>query len=93
MQKHSPLNKELLQGNNKLPIKSELSKTIMTRTMLKHKTNRSGHGEDHKKYKRKRNLVDSMNRKAKRDFSIIWTLRQLIQTKFLESCQADFLQR
>ena len=40
----------------------------MTRTRLKNKANKSGSEEDYKKYKRQRNLVVSMNRKAKCDF-------------------------
>ena len=40
----------------------------MTRTRLKNRANKSGSEEDYKKYKRQRNVIVSMNRKAKRDF-------------------------
>ena len=40
----------------------------MARTRLKNRANKSGSEEDYKKYKRQRNLIVSMNRKAKRDF-------------------------
>ena len=54
----------------------------MTRARLRKQVNMSGLDEDYtKKYKRHRNLVVSMNRKAKRDFSILWTLTELIMTK------------
>ena len=40
----------------------------MTRTRLRNQASRSGLEEDYKKFKRQRNLVVGMNRKAKRDF-------------------------
>ena len=68
LQKHVPLQQRVIRGNNKPHIKPELRKAIMTRTRLRNQANRSGLDGDYKKYKRQRNLVVNMNRKAKRDF-------------------------
>ena len=53
---------------NKPHVKSDMRKEIMKRTRLKNRANKSGNDEDRKKYKQQRNLIVSMNRKAKRDF-------------------------
>ena len=58
----------MVRGNNKPHVKSDMRKAIMTRTRLKTRANKSGNDEDRKKYKQQRNLIVSMNRKAKRDF-------------------------
>ena len=68
LQKHAPLKQRVIRRNNKPHIKSDLRKAIMTRTRLKNRANKSGSGEDYKKYKRQRNLIVSMNIKAKRYF-------------------------
>ena len=68
LQKHASLKQRVIIGNNKPHIKSELRKAIMTRTRLRNQASRSGLDQDYKKYKRQRNLVVNMNRKAKRDF-------------------------
>ena len=68
LQKHAPLKQRVIRGNNEPHIKSELKKAIMTRTRLRNQANRSGLDEHYKKYKRQRNLVVNMNRKAKREF-------------------------
>ena len=68
LQKHAPLKQRMVRGNNKPHVKSDMRKAIMTRTRLKTRANKSGNDEDRKKYKQQRNLIVSMNRKAKRDF-------------------------
>ena len=67
LQKHAPLKQRMVRGNNKPHVKSDMRKAIMTRTRLKTRANKSGNDEDRKKYKQQRNLIVSMNRKAKRD--------------------------
>ena len=57
----------MVRGNNEPHVKPGMRKAIMTRTRLKTRANKSGNDEDRKKYKQQRNLIVSMNRKAKRD--------------------------
>ena len=45
-----------------------IRKEIMTRSRLKNKANKSGKEEDLKTYKKQRNLVLKLNRKAKKNF-------------------------
>ena len=61
----------------------------MTRSRLKNKANKSGKEEDLKAYKKQRNLVLKLNRKAKKNF-----LKSFISTndkmKLLEALQTLF---
>ena len=65
LQKHAPLKQRVIGGNEKSHKRSNLRKAIMTRIRLRNQANMYGF-EDYKKYKRRRNLVVSMNRKARR---------------------------
>ena len=56
--------------NNKPRLTSLIKKEIMTRSRLKNKTNKSGKEEDLKAYKKQRNLVLKVNRKAKKKLKI-----------------------
>ena len=58
--------KRIVPGNNKPHITSLIRKEIMTRSRLKNKANNSGKEEDLKAYKKQRNLVLKLNRKAKK---------------------------
>ncbi len=68
LEKHAPLKHRTIRGNNKQHCNKDLRKAIMTRLTLKKKSNTSGKTEDFEKYKKQRNLVVKMNRKAKSDF-------------------------
>ena len=61
----APFKKQIVRGNNKPHIKSLIRREIMTRPRLKNKANKSGKEEDLKAYKKQRNLVLKLNRKAK----------------------------
>ena len=47
---------------------SDMRRTIMKRTSLKKRANKTGNEEDLKKYKQQINLIVSTNRKSKRNF-------------------------
>ena len=49
LQKHAPLKQRMVRGNNKLHVKSDMRKAIMTRTRLKTRANKSGNDGDRKK--------------------------------------------
>ena len=68
LEKHAPLKQRAIRGNNKQHCNKNLRKAMMTRSTLKNKSNKSGKTEDFEKYKKQRNLVVKMNRKAKFDF-------------------------
>ena len=63
----APFKKRIVRGNNKPHITSLIRKEIMTRSRLKSKANKSGKEEDLKAYKKPRNLVLKLNRKAKKN--------------------------
>ena len=68
LEKHAPLKQRTTRGNNKQHCNKDLRKAMMTKSKLKKKANKSGKTEDFEKYKKQRNLVVKMNRKAKFDF-------------------------
>ena len=68
LEKHAPFKQRTIRGNNKQHCHKNLRKAMMTRSTLKNKSNKSGKTEDFEKYKKQRNLVFKINRKAKFDF-------------------------
>ena len=64
----------------------------MTRSRLKIKANKSGKEEDLKAYKKRRNLVLKLNRKAKKNFliSCISTNDKMINKNFWKLCKPFF---
>ena len=68
LEKHASLKQRTIRGNNKQHCIKDLRKAMLTRSTLKKKANKSGITEDFEKYKKQRNLVVKMNRKAKFDF-------------------------
>ena len=64
----APFKKHIVRGNNRPHLTSLIRKEIMTRSRLKNKANKSGKEEDLKAYKKQRNLVLKLNRKAKKNF-------------------------
>ena len=57
-----------LRGNNEEHVNKELRKEIVLRTNLKNKANKTKKEEDVRRYKKQRNLIVKMNKKAKRDY-------------------------
>ena len=64
----APFKKRIIRRNNKPHLTSLIRKKIMTRSRLKNKANKSGKEEDLKAYKKQRNLVLKLNKKAKKNF-------------------------
>ena len=62
---HAPKKVKILRGNHKLHYNKNLRKTILKRSRLKNKANRSKDPVDIANYKKQRNLVVSLNRQAK----------------------------
>ena len=64
----------------------------MTRSRLKNKANKSGKGEDLEAYKKQRNLVLKLNRKAKKNFlkSCISTNDKMKNKTFRKLCKPFF---
>ena len=90
----APYKKRIVRGNIKPHLTSLIRKEIMTRSSLKSKANKSGKEEDLKAYKKQRNLVLKLNRKAKKNFpkSCIST-NDKIKNKTFWSFANPFLQR
>ena len=67
----------------------------MARSRLKNKANKSGKGEDLKAYKKQRNLVLKLNRKAKKNFlkSCISTNDKMKNINFWKLCKPFFTER
>ena len=65
----APSKKCIVRGNNKPDLASLIRKEIMTRSRFKNKANKRGKEEDLKAYKKQRNLVLTLNRKAKKTSS------------------------
>ena len=63
---HAPIKTKSIRANNKEHVTKELRKAIMIRSKLKRIKNTSNDPEDDARYKRQRNLVVNMNRKAKK---------------------------
>ena len=57
-----------MRGNNKQHDNKELRKEIMLRTNLKKKANKTKKEEDVRRYRKQRNLIVRMNKKAKREY-------------------------
>ena len=68
LNQHAPMKVNTLRGNNKQHVSKELHKEIMLRTNLKNKANKTKKEEDVRRYKKQRNLIVKMNKKAKRDY-------------------------
>ena len=66
LDRHAPLKTKILRGNNQQHVTKDLRKQIMKRSRLKNKAIKSQKPEDWADYKRQRNLVVSMNKKAKK---------------------------
>ena len=66
--RHVPLKTKYLRANNKPYISKELRKAIMKRSHLKNLAIKSDKPEDEVNYRRQRNLVVKLNRKAKRTY-------------------------
>ena len=67
----------------------------MTRSRLKNKANKSGKEEDLKAYKKQRNLVLKLNRKAKKNFlkSCISTNDKMKNKNFWKLCKPFFTEK
>ena len=65
---HAPIKKKLIRGNSKPHVRKDLRKAIMKRSRLKNIFNKTRNINDFTAYKKQRNLVVNMNRKAKRKF-------------------------
>ena len=68
LDKHAPLKAKLLRANNRLHITKNLRVAIMKRSKLKNIANKSNNPNDMANYRRQRNLVVNMNRKAKKSY-------------------------
>ena len=66
LEKHAPMKTKLLRANNRPHVTKSLRKAIMKRSRLKNIANLSNNPEDMVNYRRQRNLVVNMNRKAKK---------------------------
>ena len=62
----APTKSKIVRGNQKPHINKTLRKAIMTRSRLKSIANKTGNPEDLQAYKRQRNYIVSLNKKAKR---------------------------
>ena len=88
----APFKKRIVRGNNKRHLTSLIRKEIMTRPRLKNKANKSGVEEDLKAYKKQRNLVLKLNRKAKKNLlkSRISANNKMINKNFWKLCKSFF---
>ena len=68
LDKYAPMKTKIVIGNDKQHVNKELHKEIMLRTNLKRKANKTKKEEDFRRYKKQRNLIVKMNKKAKRDY-------------------------
>lgn len=66
--RHAPIKTKILRGNNQPHVNQTLRKAIMKRSRLKNLANSTGKVDDLLAYKRQRNLVVNINRRAKRLF-------------------------
>ena len=66
LDQYAPIKTKSVRANNKQHVTKELRKAIMCRSKLKRIANTSNNPEDIARYKRQRNLVVNMNRKAKK---------------------------
>jgi len=68
LDKHAPLKKKIIRGNEKLHMNKALKKVIMKRSRLRIVLLISRNSSDLTAYKEQRNLVTKMNNKTKRDY-------------------------
>ena len=76
LNKHAPMKTVVVRGNNKPHMNKNLRKAIMKRTRLKNIANETKDQNDLDRYKKQRNRVVQINKRAKRDF-----FRELDPTK------------
>ena len=87
----APLKTKTVRGNQKLHMNKSLRKAIMTRSRLKSIANKTGSGEMLRAYKRQRNHVVNLNKKAKRDlFNRVDTNTSTGNGKFWKVCKPLF---
>ena len=68
LNRHAPLKTKYLRANNKPHVTKDLRKAIMRRARLKNLAIESDKTEDWLNYRRQRNLVVKLNKKAKKSF-------------------------
>ena len=68
LDKHAPLKTKFLRANNRQHLTKSVRKAIMKRTHLKNLANKTKSPEDIANYRKQRNLVVNLNRKAKKSF-------------------------
>ena len=68
LDQYAPVKTKILRGNNQPYLNKNLRKAIMIRSRLKAIVNKSKNPEDWARYKKQRNLVVNMNRRAKNSF-------------------------
>ena len=66
LDQHTPIKTKIERGNNKQHINKVIRKEIMLRSKLKKIANKTKNQEDIRRYKKQRNLIVNMNRKAKK---------------------------
>ena len=95
LDRHAPLKTKYLRANNKPHVSKNLRKAIMLRSHLKALAQKSKKPEDKDCYKRQRNLVVKLNRKAKKAYFMSTTNKpkhfwDAIKPKFSnKSCAGD----
>ena len=67
LDKHAPLKTKFIRGNNKPHMTKALRKAIMKRSHLKSIANKTKKSNDMQAYKKQRNVVVNLNKKAKRN--------------------------
>ena len=68
LNKHAPKNKKWIRGNNKPHVNKALCQTIMKRSSLKNKANRTKDPTDIKNYEKQRNYVANLNKQKKLEY-------------------------
>ena len=83
-----PKRKKLIRGNNKPHINKFACKTIMKRSRLKNKTNKTKNHLDIRNYKKQRNIVVNLNKEAKMQYFDNYHLTNI--KPFWENCKRCF---
>ena len=68
LEKYAPLKTKFLRGNNQPHVTRDLRKAIMVRSKLKNKANKTGKPEDLARFRKHRNFVVKLNKKAKKSY-------------------------
>ena len=68
MNKHAPRKRKWVRGNHKSHIKKELRKTIMKRSRLKNKANKTKKSIDASSFKKQHNYLVNLNKQAKFEY-------------------------